>query len=204
MMTLKKFDDKYRLDTEKDILGIDEAGRGPLAGPMIVAGVILPSDYNDERITDSKKLTEEQREILFDEIKVNAKEIMVETVTPKKIDAGNLHKLVQRKNKKIAEAYPDAFVITDYVDLGEEIDHDKLVKADSKSLSVAAASIVAKVTRDRIMKAYGKQYPEYAFEFNKGYGTKKHMEALKEHGVLPIHRKSFKPVAEEIDRKKFE
>ena len=199
-MDLKEFDDKYRKETNKDILGIDEAGRGPLAGPLVVVGVVLPSGFSNSLINDSKTLTETVREKLFLIIKGEALEIFVEIIEPKEIDRVNILQATINANNKIASKVKEAFIITDYIDIEEKYDFLKIPKADSTSLSVAAASVIAKVTRDRIMKVYDKKYPKYGFVSHKGYGTKKHLEAIEKHGVLDIHRKSYKPIKKHLEK----
>jgi ribonuclease HII len=183
------------------IIGLDEAGRGPMAGPVVVAGVILPKDYYDERINDSKKLTEKKREQLFEVIKENALAYYISIIDEKRVDELNVYTSSKTgmieaiDNIKIK---PD-FALTDAMPLGDKIEHISIIKGDSKSISIAAASILAKVTRDRIMIEYDKQYPEYGFKKHKGYPTKQHKEALKKYGPCPIHRRSFKPVQDVLN-----
>jgi ribonuclease HII len=191
-MKLKKYDDNLRTKHNKEILGIDEAGRGPLAGPLVVAGVILPKDFNNEEINDSKKLIHIKREELFDIINKEAKVVEVVIVGPKEIDEVNILQATVNSNNTIASKHSSSFIVSDYIKLDDKYDFIKETKADQKSLSVAAASIIAKVTRDRIMMDLDLKYPEYSFKNHKGYGTKKHIEAIKKHGQLEIHRKSFK------------
>ncbi len=191
-MSLKTFDDNYRNQANKDVLGIDEAGRGPLAGPLVVAGVILPKDFDNEKINDSKKLSKKVREELFETINKAAKAVFVEIISPEEIDRVNILQATINANNKIASQIKGVFIITDYITLEDKYDFISLTKADTKSLSVAAASIIAKVTRDKIMKEYDRLYPQYGFITNQGYGTKKHLLAIEEHGRLAIHRESFK------------
>ncbi len=191
-MSLKAFDDNYRKEFNKDILGIDEAGRGPLAGPLVVVGVILPEDFNNQQINDSKQVSKKVREELFEVVNKEAKEIFIETISPEEIDRVNILQATINANNKIASKAKDVFVITDYITLEDKYAFVKLTKADTKSLTVAAASIIAKVTRDKIMKEYDQLHPEYGFITNQGYGTKKHLAAIEKYGRLEIHRESFK------------
>ncbi len=191
-MSLKTFDDNYRNQANKDVLGIDEAGRGPLAGPLVVVGVILPRDFDNDKINDSKKVSKKVREQLFEIITKEAKAVFVEIISPKEIDRVNILQATVNANNKIASVTKQVFVITDHITLADKYDFISLTKADTKSLSVAAASIIAKVTRDKIMKEYDQLYPEYGFITNQGYGTKKHLAAIEKYGRLVIHRESFK------------
>ena len=175
------------------ILGVDEAGRGPMAGPLVVGGVIFPEDFYDERINDSKKLTEKKREALYDLIIENALAYQIEVLSVEEVDTLNVYEASRTGMKRIVESLEPDFTLSDAMPLGD-IPHLSIIKGDAKSISIGAASILAKVTRDRIMKEYGKQYPEYGFEKHKGYVTKAHKEALEKYGVTPIHRRSFAPV----------
>ncbi len=176
------------------VAGVDEAGRGPLAGPIIAACVILPDNFYIYGIDDSKKLTEERREHLFDVITKKALAIGIGIVDQKEIDDINIGKADNLAMKKAIEStnlvcdhiLSDAFIINDI-----SINQTPLIKGDARSISIAAASIVAKVTRDRIMADYHDKYPQYSFLNNKGYGTKEHIEAIQKHGICPIHRKTF-------------
>ena len=176
------------------ICGIDEVGRGPLAGPVVAAAVILSKDCEILYINDSKKLNEKKRELLFDEIQEKAVSIGMGFVSPAQIDEMNIlqatyeamrmavHHLSVRPNVLLI----DAVTIPDIT-----IRQIPIVKGDLKSISIAAASIIAKVTRDRLMMEYDEMFPEYGFGKHKGYGTKAHIEALKKYGATPIHRQSF-------------
>jgi len=174
--------------------GIDEVGRGPLAGPVVAAAVILPADFDVPGINDSKKLSEKKREALYDEITQKALAWSVAFVDNRVIDEINI---LQATKKAMVESVnnlstkPEALII-DAVQLQDvEIKQHSVIKGDEKSLSVAAASIVAKVTRDRYMVEMAEKYPGYAFEKNKGYGTAAHYQGLRENGISEIHRKSF-------------
>ena len=180
------------------VVGIDEAGRGPLAGPLVVAGVVFPVGYDSGEINDSKQLTEKKREELYDIIIRDALFYQIEIVEPEEIDRINILEADRQAMSRIALAAPTDIVLTDAVDLYIDKDITSLIKGDTLSCSIAAGSILAKVTRDRIMVEYDKQYPEYGFARHKGYGTKRHMEALRKYGATPIHRKSFRPVLDTL------
>lgn len=177
------------------VLGIDEAGRGPLAGPLTVAGVIFEPGYENPDIYDSKSISEKKREQLFDTIVEDALWFEIVQVAEADIDRYDIYHADQMAMAQIAMEAPEAIVITDAMplDLAERtVFHP--VKGDQKSISVAAASILAKVTRDRTMKAYDEIWPQYGFAKNKGYPTKAHLEAIEKYGITPIHRRSFAPV----------
>ena len=179
------------------ICGIDEAGRGPFAGPVVAAACILDLEDPEKEIlylNDSKKLSEKKREVLFEEIKEKAVSYGVGIVDSKTIDEINiLQATYHAMQMAIAQLDPKAdFVLADAVTIpGIEIPQEAIIKGDAKSVSIAAASIIAKVTRDHMMYEYDKLYPEYGFASHKGYGTKAHIEAIKKYGMLDIHRRSF-------------
>ena len=178
----------------KVIAGVDEAGRGPLAGDVYAAAVILPPDICIEGLNDSKKISEKKREKLFDEIKEVALAYAVATASVEEIDEFNIRNATYIAMNRAIEALnikPD-YVIIDGDCIKEcNYPHECVVKGDARSLSIAAASILAKVSRDRKMLEMAEKYPEYGFEKHKGYGTKVHIEALKEFGASEIHRKTF-------------
>jgi ribonuclease HII len=186
------------------LLGIDEAGRGPLAGPCVVAGVILPAGYDHPLINDSKQLTAKQREICFDAILRDANWIGIVTVTPHQIDTKNIYQATKEANVQLIQMAQAELVLTDAmpVNLPGILVID-LIKGDTKSISIAAASIIAKVTRDAIMERYDQQYPGYGFAKHKGYPTKAHVEAIQRLGVLPIHRRTFGPVSDQLQMRLF-
>lgn len=176
------------------ICGIDEVGRGPLAGPVVAGAVILPKDCSLLYLNDSKKLSEKKREELYEKIMETAVSVGIGYNTPARIDEINI---LQATYEAMREAVgnlsvkPD-LLLNDAVTIPEiEIRQVPIIKGDAKSISIAAASIVAKVTRDRLMVKYGEVYPEYGFASHKGYGTALHREAIKKYGPAPIHRKSF-------------
>lgn len=178
---------------EKFLLGIDEAGRGPMAGPCIVCGVVLPKGYENPDIDDSKKLSEKKRLELYKQIIADALHVKLIEIPVKEIDEKNIYQATKDAMKRISETLDVDYVITDAMPFevkGKTI--NSMVKADQKSISVAAASIVAKTYRDNIMVQYDKEYPEYGFAQHKGYGTKKHKEAILEYGRCAIHRSSFR------------
>lgn len=177
------------------IAGVDEAGRGPLAGPVVAASVIFPKHLIIEGVNDSKKLTQNKRELLFDIISSKALSIGVGIISHDEIDRVNILQatfLAMKKSLENLTVNPD-YVLVD----GKYFKHNKytvqnIVDGDAKSFTIAAASIIAKVTRDRLMEAYDKKYPQYGFAKHKGYGTSQHIEAIKKCGLCEIHRKSFK------------
>ena len=191
----------YRLG-KKVIVGLDEAGRGPMAGPLVVGAVIFQKGYYNELINDSKQLSEKKREELFDIIIKDALAYQIEIIDVEEVDKLNVY---QASKKGMIDAIqhisinPD-YALSDAMPLGDIIEHVAIIKGDSLSISIGAASILAKVTRDRIMKEYDKQYPEYGFAKHKGYPTKQHKEALRQFGVTPIHRRSFQPVKDVLNK----
>ncbi len=178
----------------KFIAGVDEAGRGPLAGPVCAAAVILPEGVVIDGINDSKKLSEKKREQLFDIIIEKAIAYSIEFSSPEIIDDINIKQATSlAMHNAVANLDPKAdFVIIDGNDkIPYDIPYRYVVKGDAKSQTIAAASILAKVSRDRLMLELDKEYPEYGFAKHKGYGTKIHCEAIQKYGILPVHRKSF-------------
>lgn len=196
-----KYENEVYESGYKTIIGLDEAGRGPMAGPLVVAGVIFPQGYYDERINDSKQLSAKKRELLYDIIIENALAFDIEIIDEKTVDEQNVYQASKLGMLKIIQniALKPDFALTDAMPLGNAIHHLSIIKGDAKSLSIGAASILAKVTRDRIMIEYDKKYPEYGFKKHKGYPTQAHKEALKRYGVTPIHRRSFKPVQDVLN-----
>lgn len=179
------------------VAGVDEAGRGPLAGPVSVAAVILPRDLFLPRLNDSKKLSAKVREELFEEIQAKAIAVGSVLIDAKTIDRINIYQATMNgMYESIFSLSPQPqMVLIDAVRLDRlPIPSQSIIKGDAKSASIAAASIVAKVTRDRLMDAYDRQYPEYGFAHHKGYGTAEHLAALKKFGPCPIHRLSFEPI----------
>lgn len=189
---LKQYEREYA--SYSAICGIDEVGRGPLAGPVVAGAVILPRDCDILYINDSKKLSAAKREVLYDEIMEKAVAVGIGMASPKRIDEINIlqatYEAMRDAIKKLAVT-PD-ILLNDAVTIPKvNIKQVPIIKGDAKSISIGAASIVAKVTRDRMMVEYDKILPEYGFASNKGYGSKEHIEALKKYGPSPIHRATF-------------
>ena len=189
---MKEFDREYKI--YGTVCGIDEAGRGPLCGPVVAAAVILPDEYNILYINDSKKLSETKREEVYKEIDKYAVAYGVGIVSPEKIDEINIlqatYEAMRTAIHKLSVT-PD-ILLNDAVTIPMvDIKQVPIIKGDAKSQSIAAASIVAKVTRDHLMEEYDKLYPEYGFAKHKGYGTAAHIKAIKEYGPCPIHRRTF-------------
>lgn len=180
----------------KLIAGVDEAGRGPLAGPVVAGAVILKGFVFDSRIDDSKKLTARAREKAYREIR-DKSIVGIGIVDEKTIDKINIYQATKKAMQfaiSDLEIPPDYVIVDGKMKIATKCPIRCIPGGDSKSMSIAAASIIAKVTRDRLMVEYDKLYPQYGFARHKGYGTKAHKEALKDHGACPIHRKSFRPV----------
>lgn len=173
--------------------GIDEAGRGPLCGPVVCACCVMPYDEMIDGINDSKKVSEKKREELFEVIKSTAIAYSVSVVSPEEIDRINILNATKKGMSECVEniAVKPELVLIDAVKLDIPIATKPIIKGDATSYCIAAASILAKVTRDRIMRKYDKMYPEYGFAKNKGYGTKQHIEAIKKYGLCEIHRRTF-------------
>jgi ribonuclease HII len=189
---MKTYENKYQEFSY--ICGIDEVGRGPLAGPVVACAVILPKDCDILYINDSKQLSEKKREELYDEIMEQAVAVGVGSVPPSRIDEINILQATYEAMRQAINNLtikPD-ILLNDAVTIPQiNIKQVPIIKGDAKSISIAAASIIAKVTRDRLMVAYDKRFPYYGFTSNKGYGSREHIEALKEHGPSLIHRASF-------------
>lgn len=199
---MKDFENELYKTGIKYIAGVDEVGRGPLVGPVVCAAVILPPEYINEEINDSKKLSEKKREMLYDVIFDNALAIGIGISSEKVIDKINI---LEATKKAMLEAIDNLkikpeHVLIDAVKLDTLVPSTSIIKGDAKSQSIAAASIIAKVTRDRMMVLLDKKYPMYDFKHNKGYGTKKHIEAIYKYGVLDSHRKSFEPIKSIIEK----
>ncbi len=200
MNDIQRVNEMWTIEHEKKaqgynlIAGVDEAGRGPLAGPVCVAAVILPEDAYLEKINDSKKLTDKVKDRLYDQIKEFAVAYSIVLVSHEEIDRLNI---LNATFKGMCDAVDGLSVKPDYVLIdgnrikGMELPHECVVKGDSKSISIAAASILAKVTRDRYMMELDEKYPEYNFKKHKGYPTKDHYDALKKYGASDVHRRSF-------------
>ena len=195
LIEIKKIDKEFFDMGKEYVCGIDEAGRGPLAGPVVVASVMLPKDSMIEGVNDSKKVSEKKREKLYDLILNEAISYGIGIIYQDEIDQINI---LQATKKGLTEALKQMKVRPDVilVDALNGIDtlgvpYKSIIKGDAKSYSIAAASIIAKVTRDRIMREWYKVYPEYGFINHKGYGTAQHIQAIREYGLCPLHRRSF-------------
>ena len=197
METANEYEKAWWQKGKKYIVGMDEAGRGPLAGPLVVAAVCFARDYHHEDIYDSKKISEKKREEMFKIILQDALEYHIKIVSPKEIDRLNIYRATQKAMEDLGRAFPSADgILTDAMPLTNmDCEVISIIKGDQKSVSIAAASILAKVIRDHIMKGYDLLYPEYGFQKHKGYGTKMHLEAIEKYGILDIHRCSYSPVS---------
>ncbi len=197
---------KYERDLNKQgitlIAGVDEVGRGPLIGPVVAAAVILPRNYKLEGLTDSKKLSEKKREAFYEIIKKDALAIGIGIIDEKRIDEINIYEATKEamyraiNNLKIKPEH----ILIDAMPLNLAIPTTSIIKGDLLSITISAASVIAKVTRDHMLYEIDKEYPMYDLKNNKGYGTKKHMEAIKEYGITKYHRLSYKPVSDYKDK----
>ncbi|MBB5336497.1 ribonuclease HII [Pectinatus brassicae] len=194
---LYKYEQQFTQQGKELIAGVDEAGRGPLAGPVVAAAVILPLNCYIPKLNDSKKLSAATREKIYKLILDNALAVERSIIDEKTIDRINIYQAAMNAMYNSIYALkpaPDQ-VLIDATPLNSlDIPHLSIIKGDAKSASIAAASIIAKVERDRLMDDYDKKYPEYGFAHHKGYGTKEHIEALNKYGPCPIHRQSFEPI----------
>ncbi|MEY8309223.1 ribonuclease HII [Erysipelotrichaceae bacterium 51-3] len=181
------------------ILGMDEAGRGPICGPLVVAGVIFPAGYTNDLINDSKKLSEKKREALFEVIQKDALKYWVLFIDEPTIDRLNIYRATQQAMEKIASLAGADYVLTDAMPLTDRTNFEALVKGDQKSLAIAAASILAKVSRDHYMIALDKEYPQYGLKDHKGYPTRRHLDAIAACGIQDFYRRSYGPVAKIIE-----
>ena len=192
------YQDQFYSDKVKLIVGVDEAGRGPLAGPVVAAAVIFPRAYINKEINDSKQISEKKRKELFEIIKKDALAYGVGIVDAETIDKINIYEATKVAMKEAIKNLNHDYdlILTDAMKLeNQKVEVIDIIKGDAKALPIAAASIIAKVTRDEMLNELGKKYPEYGFEVHKGYGTKKHLEALDKFGpIKKIHRFSYKPV----------
>lgn len=199
---------KYERELRKEgitlIAGVDEVGRGPLVGPVVAACCILPEKFQLDGLTDSKKLSEKKRNYFFDEIKKQAISYGIGIIDEKKIDEVNIYeatKLAMKQAIDNMDVKPEHILI-DAMPLDLEIPTTSIIKGDLKSITISAASVLAKVTRDRMLDELDEKYPMYDFKHNKGYPTKKHLEAISEYGIINEHRKSYGPVSDYINKNK--
>ena len=192
---LKLMEENYHKNGFELICGIDEAGRGPLAGPVVVAGVIMPKDSMIEGVNDSKKVSEKKREKLYDIITEEAISYSVAIIGEDVIDNINILNATKKGITQVVEELktkPNLVIVDAVTKIDtKSIPYESIIKGDAKCYSIACASIIAKVTRDRIMRQWDEVYPQYGFISHKGYGTAKHIAAIKEYGLTPIHRRSF-------------
>lgn len=186
------------------IAGVDEVGRGPLVGPVVAACCILPEKFNLDGLTDSKKLSEKKREFFFDEIKKQAISYGIGIVDAKKIDEVNIYEATKIAMKEAIDNMPikPEHILIDAMPLDLDIPTTSIIKGDLKSITISAASVLAKVTRDRMLYELDKKYPMYDFKSNKGYGTKKHLQAIDDYGVIDEHRRSYSPVSNYLEKTK--
>lgn len=191
---------KYRLEGYRLIVGVDEAGRGPLAGPVYAAACLLPPDFLSEEINDSKKLTAKKREALFPVIKENALAYGIASCSAEEIDSHNIYEATKIAMRKAISqiSVPYDLILTDAMPLKNlPVKVIPIIKGDAKAENIAAASILAKVSRDHFMMELDEKYPEYGFRNHKGYGTKEHLAALLKYGPIEgVHRKTFSPVSD--------
>ena len=205
MIDMNEYENSLIKEGYNYIAGTDEAGRGPLVGPVVAGCVVFPKGYKNELINDSKKLSEKKREELYDIIIKDAISVGVGIVSAKEIDEINIY---EASRKAMIEAYKEAnknvkidYLLTDAMPIDTlDIPVLKIIKGDAKSVTIAAASIIAKVTRDRILMELDRVHPEYDFKSHKGYPTKKHIEAINKYGIFEGYRLTYKPVKDLIDR----
>ena len=205
---MKEIIDNYKYERELNkkginlIAGVDEVGRGPLIGPVVAATVILPKNYKLEGLTDSKKLSEKKREKFYEIIKEDAVAIGIGIIDEKRIDEINIYEATKEamymaiNNLNVKPEH----ILIDAMPLNLDIPATSIIKGDLLSINISAASVIAKVTRDHMLYEMDKEYPMYDLKNNKGYGTKKHIEAIKEYGITKYHRLSYKPVSDYKDK----
>jgi len=191
----------------KYIGGVDEVGRGPLVGPVVTACVVLPKDFKLEGLNDSKKLSEKKRDLYYDYIINNCLAYAIGEVNPEEIDEINIYEASKKAMiiaiNKVKEQIDLQHVLVDAMPLDIDIPTTSIIKGDAKSISIAAASVVAKVTRDRMMYELDEKYPEYGFGKHKGYPTKAHIEAINKYGLIDGYRKTYGPVKEVLNKWKY-
>ena len=190
------------------VAGVDEVGRGPLIGPVVTACVVLPPDFVLEGLTDSKKISEKKRNLFYDYIMEHALAVEIGMCTPEEIDTMNIYQASKeamiRAITKVRKRVDVKHVLSDAMPMELDIPVTPIIKGDAKSITIAAASVIAKVTRDRMMYELDEKYPMYGFKNHKGYPTKKHLEALKEYGLIDGYRKTYGPVKEILERDQYE
>ena len=199
MLNNREYEEKY--SNLNYICGVDEVGRGPLVGPVVASAVILPKNYFIEGLTDSKKLSKKKRDYFYEVIKKDALAIGIGIVDNKKIDEINIleaSRLAMKKAINSLSIKPD-IILTDAMRLDMGIPEEDIIKGDLKSITTSPASVIAKVTRDKMMEELHEKYPMYNFIKNNGYPTKEHIEAIKKYGIIKEHRKSFRPIKDTIN-----
>ena len=205
MEDLYKYEKELYIENYKLIGGVDEVGRGPLVGPVVAACCVLPSDFYLEGLTDSKKLSEKKRDIFFEYIKEHAIAYGVGVVSPERIDEINIYEASREAMiiaiKEVQKQIPLEVVLVDAMPLNIDIKSISIIHGDALSISIAAASVIAKVTRDKMMYELDKKYPEYGFASHKGYPTKKHIEAINKYGLIEGYRKTYGPVKKVLEEK---
>lgn len=204
-MNLYQYENELYDKGIKYIGGVDEVGRGPLIGPVVASCVVLPKDFVLEGLTDSKKLSEKKRNLFYDYIINNCVAYGIGIVSPEEIDEINIYEASRKAMiiaiNKVREQINLEHVLIDAMPINIDIPTTSIIKGDAKSVSIAAASVVAKVTRDKMMYELDKKYPMYGFASHKGYPTKKHIEAIHKYGLIDGYRKTYSPVKEVIDEK---
>lgn len=203
---LYKYEKELYSNNIKYIGGVDEVGRGPLIGPVVSACVVLPKNFKLDGLNDSKKLSEKKRNLFYDYIKEHAISYAIGCVSPEEIDEINIYEASRKAMilaiNKVKDEIPLEHVLIDAMPIDIDIPTTSIIKGDSKSISIAAASVIAKVTRDRMMYELDKKYPEYGFGKHKGYPTKTHLEAINKYGLIDGYRKSYGPVKAVLERNK--
>ena len=201
-----KYERELRESGIKFIAGVDEVGRGPLVGPVVAACCVLPEEFNLEGLTDSKKLSEKKRDFYFEEVKRQALGYGIGIIDEKKIDEVNIYEATKLAMKEaINECMKNCkveHVLIDAMPLELDVPTTSIIKGDLKSITISAASVLAKVTRDRMLDELHEKFPMYDFKKNKGYPTKKHLEAIEEYGIIDEHRRSYGPVKNYIENHK--
>lgn len=201
---LYKYEKELYSNNINYIGGVDEVGRGPLIGPVVAACVVLPKDFKLDGLNDSKKLSEKKREIFYEYIKEHALAYAVGSVSPEEIDEINIYEASRKAMllaiSQVREQLPLEHVLIDAMPIKLDIPTTSIIKGDAKSISIAAASVIAKVTRDKMMYELDTKYPEYGFASHKGYPTKKHVEAINKYGLIDGYRKTYGPVKEILEK----
>ena len=201
-----KYERELRDNNIEYIAGVDEVGRGPLVGPVVAACVVLPKEFNLDGLTDSKKLSEKKRDFYFEEVKRQALGYGIGIIDEKKIDEVNIYEATKLAMKEAIEECKKAckieHVLIDAMPLELDVPTTSIIKGDLKSITISAASVIAKVTRDRMLDELHEKFPMYDFKKNKGYPTKKHLEAIEEYGIIDEHRRSYGPVKNYLENHK--